>query len=76
METETLKKQKTAAFPKLRFREFEDDWKKATISSISTKVTDGTHDTPNTVKEGVPYLTAIHVKDGFIDFDSCYYLTT
>ena len=43
--------------------------------SIADKVTDGTHDTPKTSKDGKPYLTAIHVKDGFVDYDNCYFLS-
>jgi len=60
--------------PKLRFGEFSDDWRSVTLEQIATKITDGTHDTPKAVSEGVPYITAIHVKDGFIDFDNCYFL--
>ena len=48
--------------PKLRFKEFEEEWEKTNILSITDKVTDGTHDTPKTSKKGNPYLTAIHVK--------------
>ncbi len=60
--------------PKLRFKEFSGDWEEKTIKEVSTKVTDGTHDTPKPVENGIPYLTAIHVKDGFLDFDNCYFL--
>jgi type I restriction enzyme S subunit len=75
METKTLEKQRLKGIPKLRFKGFKDEWNNTNIASISTKITDGTHDAPPTVKEGIPYLTAIHVKDGFIDFNNCYYLT-
>lgn len=60
--------------PFLRFKEFAGKWKRITIKDVSSKITDGTHDTPRPVKIGEPFLTAIHVKDGFIDFDNCYYL--
>ncbi|EGR2700291.1 MULTISPECIES: restriction endonuclease subunit S [Vibrio] len=62
--------------PKLRFSEFEGFWSRKSISEVATKVTDGTHDTPKPTSSGVPYVTAIHVKDGFIDFDNCYYVST
>jgi type I restriction enzyme S subunit len=75
METEILQKKETKKVPHLRFGEYNGEWKNVIISSISNKITDGTHDTPKSVNEGTPYLTAIHVKDGFIDFDNCYYLT-
>lgn len=61
--------------PQLRFPEFDGEWEETTILSIADKVTDGTHDTPQTTIVGKPYLTAIHIKDGFIDYDNCYYLT-
>ena len=60
--------------PALRFPGFEGEWSESTVNDLSKKITDGTHDTPKAVNEGIPYLTAIHVKNGFIDFDSCYYL--
>ncbi|MGI2195641.1 restriction endonuclease subunit S [Shewanella baltica] len=51
-----------------------EDWQVAEIVDISSKVTDGTHDTPSPVREGVPFLTAIHIKENNIAFESCYYL--
>ena len=61
--------------PQLRFPEFEGEWEKVIISEIADKITDGTHDTHKPIKEGIPFLTAIHVKDGNIAFDNCYYLS-
>ncbi|GGE21601.1 restriction endonuclease subunit S [Psychroflexus salis] len=61
--------------PELRFPEFEGEWSNFIIKNISTKVTDGTHSTPKTQSNGLPYITAIHVKDGNIDFKNCYYLS-
>jgi type I restriction enzyme S subunit len=51
-----------------------EDWSILSISEVALKITDGTHDTPRPVKEGFPFLTAIHVKDGRIDFENCYFL--
>ena len=65
---------KETLIPELRFGEFDGDWKKTNIKSIANKITDGTHDTPKKVNEGMPFITAIHVKDGLIDFQNCYYL--
>jgi type I restriction enzyme S subunit len=61
--------------PQLRFSEFNKKWSKEIITNISDKITDGTHDTPKPIKKGIPFLTAIHIKDGKIDFDNCYYLS-
>ncbi len=60
--------------PQLRFPEFEGEWDKLIVQNIANKITDGTHDTPKPTEAGIPFLTAIHVRDGFIDFDNCYYL--
>ncbi len=53
---------------------FPTDWKIDSLAEISTKITDGTHDTPKPIKEGIPFLTAIHVKENYIAFESCYFL--
>jgi type I restriction enzyme S subunit len=52
-----------------------EGWDVLMLRDCCSKITDGTHDTPTPVRSGVPFLTAIHVKDNFIDFDSCLYLT-
>lgn len=53
---------------------FPSNWMLKKMKDVAIRITDGTHDTPVTVNEGVPYITAIHVKEGKIDFDNCYYL--
>lgn len=65
----------TDNFKQTRIGEIPIDWELKKIEDVSIKVTDGTHDTPKTTKSGVPYITAIHVKDGFINFDECYYVS-
>ena len=52
-----------------------EDWEVYNLIEVCTKITDGTHDTPKPVKFGVPFLTAIHVKDDRIEYDDCQYLT-
>ncbi|MFV8366372.1 restriction endonuclease subunit S [Flavobacterium sp. XS1P27] len=75
MNTATLQiEKKKILVPQLRFQEFKDEWEKKTLSELAKKITDGTHDTPKPTKEGVPFLTAIHIKDGFVDYNNCYYL--
>ncbi|MFZ3003826.1 MAG: restriction endonuclease subunit S [Undibacterium umbellatum] len=51
-----------------------EDWSVDTLLNVCEKITDGTHDTPKPTTLGVPFLTAIHVKENKIDFGSCYYL--
>ncbi len=51
-----------------------EDWQVKPLLECCSKITDGTHDTPKPVETGVPFLTAIHVKENNIDYQSCYYL--
>jgi type I restriction enzyme S subunit len=60
--------------PQLRFPGFDVEWEEKALSEVASKITDGTHDTPKPKKEGTPFLTAIHIKDGFVDYNNCYYL--
>ena len=50
------------------------DWEVMRLYDCCKKITDGTHDTPKPVDIGVPYLTAIHVKQNVIDYKNCYFL--
>ncbi len=50
------------------------DWEVRRLSECCKKITDGTHDTPKPVYTGVPFLTAIHVKQNYIDYKNCYFL--
>ena len=52
-----------------------EGWSIVPMGDACSKVTDGTHATPDTTDEGRPYVTAIHVKKGKIDFDSCLFLS-
>jgi type I restriction enzyme S subunit len=60
--------------PQLRFPEFVGEWERKKLGEVADKITDGTHDTPKPVAKGIPFLTAIHIKDGFVDYENCYYL--
>ena len=51
------------------------EWEVKRLGEVCKRITDGTHGTPQKQTVGVPYLTAIHIKDGAIDYNSCYYLT-
>ena len=52
-----------------------NDWEIKDAADVCIKITDGTHDTPKVVDSGVPFITAIHVKKGKIDFDNCLYIS-
>ena len=49
-------------------------WKIVNAGAACKKVTDGTHDTPKVHTSGVPFITAIHIKNGSIDFSNCQYV--
>jgi len=66
--------EKLKKIPALRFPGFGGEWEEKKLESVASKITDGTHDTPKPTREGVPYLTAIHIKDGFIDYANSYFL--
>ena len=62
-------------FPGYETAEFENgipkDWKIKRMVDFCY-VTDGTHDTPEPMIEGIPLVTGKSIKNGFVDFDSTY----
>ncbi|MFC2152889.1 restriction endonuclease subunit S [Bacteroidota bacterium] len=46
----------------------EKGWEKQTLKDVCSKITDGTHHSPPIVDEGIPYITAKHVRPNKIDF--------
>lgn len=51
------------------------EWNMKTMNEICEKVTDGTHDTPKTVNNGFPFITAKDITNGKLDFSNCSYIT-
>ncbi len=45
------------------------------LAEICALVTDGTHDTPKTFATGVPFIKGKDIAKGYIDFDTCDYVT-
>jgi type I restriction enzyme S subunit len=45
-------------------------WRVVSLSEACEKISDGTHHSPLTLKEGIPYVTAKHIREDGIDFDS------
>ncbi len=48
---------------------------KAKMETICSVVTDGTHDSPKLQSSGVPFIKGKHISKGFVDFDSCDFIT-
>jgi len=44
------------------------NWEKTTLKEVCIKIHDGTHFSPPITSEGVPYITAKHVRENKVDF--------
>lgn len=60
--------------PKIRFKGFNDDWEQHKLDTI-TDVRDGTHDSPQYVETGHPFITSKNVKNGFINYEDIQYIS-
>ena len=54
--------------------EIPDNWVWCRLGEICTKITDGFHNTPPKVSEGIPYIAATQVKSDKIDWENCNYV--
>lgn len=52
-----------------------DGWKEYRLDEACSKVTDGTHDTPKSVKKGIPLIKGKDISTGYIDFENCEKIT-
>lgn len=52
--------------PKLRFKEFTEEWEEDKLSNLSELIKDGTHGTHENVENGVVLLSAKDIKNGKI----------
>ncbi|WP_373059374.1 restriction endonuclease subunit S [Zunongwangia sp. H14] len=68
METEILQEKRQQLIPKLRFKEFEGEWKINKLGSITTYV-DYRGKGPEKSTEGVFLVTAKNIKQGFINYE-------
>jgi type I restriction enzyme S subunit len=57
------------------FGEIPEGWEIRDLNNICSKVTDGTHDTPEPTLRGYPLVTGKHITNGFIDFSKCYFIS-
>jgi type I restriction enzyme S subunit len=49
-------------------------WKLERLASLCAKITDGTHDTPERVASGVPFITGKNIRPGAIDLSDIEYV--
>jgi type I restriction enzyme S subunit len=71
----TINHQPPAGYKQTEVGVIPEEWEVRSLAEICSKITDGTHDTPTPIRSGVPFLTAIHIKENFIDYEACSFLT-
>jgi type I restriction enzyme S subunit len=49
-------------------------WKTVKLEDVCTKITDGSHFSPKTLDDGIPYITVRDVNETGINFDNCKYV--
>lgn len=75
METMQMEKVKKLV-PELRFKGFVKDWVKKKLGSVSDKIQDGTHFSPQIVENGdFMYVTSKNVKNGYMEFSNIQYIS-
>lgn len=56
--------------PKIRFKGFTDVWEqRKLLDLLQQPISDGPHETPDLVDEGVPFISVDAIVDNRIDFD-------
>jgi type I restriction enzyme S subunit len=55
--------------------EIPGSWKSKALSEVCELITDGSHFSPRTQHEGIPYITVRDLDDEGIDFDNCKYIS-
>ena len=53
----------------------EKGWEVKTLGSVVNKLTDGTHKTPIYLSEGVVFISAKNVKNGYLNFDDTKFIS-
>ncbi|MBP2281696.1 type I restriction enzyme S subunit [Flavobacterium sp. CG_23.5] len=73
-------------FVKMRFPGYEtakfdevmglpEGWSEKTLEYLCDRITDGTHDSPKQVENGIKLITGKHINDGFINFETAYLIS-
>jgi type I restriction enzyme, S subunit len=53
----------------------EKGWEVKKLGEVCDKITDGTHDTPERLTEGVKFITGKHIRPYIVDYDNSDYVT-
>ena len=62
-------------FKRTEIGRIPEEWDAIPLERYCARVTDGTHDTPRRVTEGVPLLTAKNIRNGELDFKGSYLIS-
>lgn len=58
--------------PEIRFKGFTESWDQCKLKDLIRKpVTDGPHETPKLLEEGIPFISVEAIHDGIIDLKRC-----
>ncbi len=57
------------------FLQFFNKANSCKLETLCTKITDGTHDTPERLKQGIKFITGKHIRPYVIDFENSDYVT-
>ncbi len=52
------------------------EWIWCRLGTLATKITDGTHFTPQYKREGIQFVSAKDIKGGYLTFDDCKYISS
>jgi type I restriction enzyme S subunit len=55
--------------------ELPNGWEWIKLQNITSKITDGDHKTPTRIVDGYKLLSAKNVRDGYLDYDNCDYIS-
>lgn len=55
--------------------ELPEGWEWCRLNDISSKITDGDHKTPPRIAEGYKLLSAKNIRDGYLDYNNCDYIS-
>lgn len=53
-----------------------EEWEWKTIENLCSKITDGTHNTPIYIEEGIPFLSVKDISKGFINFSNTRFVSS
>ncbi|HCB1078935.1 TPA: restriction endonuclease subunit S [Klebsiella pneumoniae] len=55
--------------------ELPEGWEWCRLGHVASKITDGDHKTPPRIAEGYKLLSAKNIRDGFLDYENCDYIS-